>query len=90
MPRRNRSSRSGGTPAAGELSGNLGWQWSQPAADGDWLVRSVPGTRARKPYRCPGCDHEIAVGRPHLVAWRRGEADLRRHWHPRCWRAGTA
>ncbi len=58
--------------------------------DGRWVVRPVPGAAARKPYRCPGCDHEIRAGVPHIVAWP-AEAqvgvDERRHWHTACWRA---
>ncbi|HLL67232.1 MAG TPA: hypothetical protein VK453_16225 [Micromonosporaceae bacterium] len=56
--------------------------------DGDWKVRTVPA--GAKAYRCPGCDHEIRPGVPHVVAWpadgRGGESD-RRHWHGGCWRA---
>lgn len=55
--------------------------------DGDWFVRVVTGEAAAKTYRCPGCDHEIGPGVPHVVAWRAGEEDLRRHWHRPCWRA---
>lgn len=62
-------------------------------ADGDWVVRPVTGERAVKRYRCPGCDHEVAAGVPHLVAWPAGDRLLgpgeaeRRHWHTPCWRA---
>jgi hypothetical protein len=58
-----------------------------------WRVRQIPGTAAVKLYRCPGCDHEIRPGTPHLVVWSLermlgfgGEED-RRHWHTGCWRA---
>ena len=54
----------------------------------EYLVRAVTGERATKAYRCPGCDHEIAVGVPHRVVWRAeglGGADERRHWHTPCW-----
>jgi len=58
--------------------------------DGSWVVRPVTGANASKVYRCPGCDHEIRAGIPHLVAWP-AEAhvgvDERRHWHTACWRA---
>ena len=37
--------------------------------DGRWIVRSVSGSAATKPYRCPGCNVEIAPGTPHVVAW---------------------
>ena len=57
-------------------------------------VRPVTGARAVKIYRCPGCDHEIRTGIPHLVVWPAAEAgseaapggvDDRRHWHTPCW-----
>lgn len=57
--------------------------------DGDWLVAQITGQRAVKEYRCPGCDHEIAVGMPHLVAWSADDpqgGEHRRHWHTNCWR----
>ncbi|GGJ83568.1 hypothetical protein GCM10010123_11520 [Pilimelia anulata] len=62
----------------------------ETAADGAWHVRTVPAPAAVKAYRCPGCDHPIPPGTPHLVAWpadERGEAADRRHWHAGCWRA---
>jgi hypothetical protein len=55
--------------------------------DGDWVVRPVPASGAAKAYRCPGCDQEITPGAPHVVAWRIGEEDDRRHWHRPCWQA---
>ncbi len=54
----------------------------------DYVVRTVPGGRAVKTYRCPGCDHEIRPGVPHLVAWPfdgDGGVQDRRHWHTGCW-----
>lgn len=59
-------------------------------ADGhDYEVRPVPGVRAVKTYRCPGCDHEIRTGTAHVVVWRAEDgatgADDRRHWHTPCW-----
>src|SRR5699024_11798159 len=42
---------------------------TESTADGDWLVSDVSGARATKTYRCPGCDHEIQPGVPHVVAW---------------------
>lgn len=46
----------------------------------------------QKIYRCPGCDHEIAVGTSHVVAWPEEGSGLwvrgvqaRRHWHTNCW-----
>jgi len=52
-----------------------------------YAVRTVPGSRAVKTYRCPGCDHEIPPGTAHIVAWAvEGGEDDRRHWHTGCWR----
>jgi hypothetical protein len=59
-------------------------------ADGEWLVRGIPGGAAAKTYRCPGCEQQIRPGVPHLVAWPadgRGDETDRRHWHTGCWRA---
>jgi hypothetical protein len=53
---------------------------------GEWVVRPVAGANAAKEYRCPGCDHEIKPGTPHVVAWPAEDADERRHWHTPCWR----
>ena len=61
---------------------------SEPADGGrDYVVRRVQPYQATKPYRCPGCDQEIATGVGHVVAWREGELDDRRHWHVACWQA---
>lgn len=54
--------------------------------DEHWTSRPVTGQAAVKAYRCPGCDHEIAVGVPHVVAWGDDDVDRRRHWHTACWR----
>jgi hypothetical protein len=59
----------------------------EQGADGEWLVRPVTGEAAVKTYRCPGCDHEIRAGTPHVVAWRPGAEGDRRHWHRPCWSA---
>ncbi|HEX4359393.1 MAG TPA: hypothetical protein VH141_17815 [Pseudonocardia sp.] len=79
MPRRNRPPRPtpAGSPAApnSPLSGALGWARTESAADGDWLVRTVPGAQGRKTYRCPGCDHEIPPGVGHVVAWPASESE---------------
>nr|WP_238558899.1 ATP/GTP-binding protein [Rhodococcus rhodnii] len=60
-----------------------------PAADGDltYAVRTVSGSQATKRYRCPGCDHEIEPGTPHVVVWPldHGGPEERRHWHRGCW-----
>jgi hypothetical protein len=56
--------------------------------DGEWKVRRVSGASSDKVYRCPGCDHEIHPGVPHVVSWPNwtgGEGE-RRHWHTACWR----
>jgi hypothetical protein len=65
----------------------LGPERIESAADGDWVVRPVPGAAAVKTYRCPGCDQEIRPGTAHLVVWPAytpGPAE-RRHWHRPCW-----
>lgn len=55
-------------------------------ADGhEYEVRRVAGDRAVKTYRCPGCDHEIRIGTPHVVVWQTRSEDDRRHWHTPCW-----
>ena len=55
----------------------------------DYLVRRVAGANAAKAYRCPGCDHQVAAGAPHVVAWPDDDlhATDRRHWHSACWDA---
>ena len=70
----------------------LGGRETQRTADGDFLVRKVPGAAARKAYRCPGCQQEIPIGTPHLVvwpaedlSWMQSAGDARRHWHSSCW-----
>jgi hypothetical protein len=58
--------------------------------DSEWAVRPIPGSASAKTYRCPGCDHEVAVGVAHVVVWPvdgTGGLDDRRHWHTGCWRA---
>jgi hypothetical protein len=63
---------------------------AESGPDGDWLVRSVPGSAAVKDYRCPGCDQLIRAGTAHLVTWPAGECGSvadRRHWHAACWQA---
>ena len=54
--------------------------WARAPA---YEVRAVGG---QKPYRCPGCDHEVRAGVAHLVVVPVGDADARRHWHTECWR----
>ena len=64
-------------------------QESGPAgfADESFIVRTIPGARATKSYRCPGCDHDNRPGVAHLVTWpaESGGAEDRRHWHTGCW-----
>jgi hypothetical protein len=58
--------------------------------DGDWVVRSVPGSAAGKDYRCPGCQQLIRPGTGHVVVWpadELGSVADRRHWHVACWDA---
>ena len=62
--------------------------------DGEWVVRSLTGSSATKPYRCPGCDQLITPATPHIVAWpveggtlSGGGTGERRHWHTGCWQA---
>lgn len=69
-----------------------GWRRTVAKRDGEWNVQPMTGSNALKTYVCPGCGGTIAVGTPHLVAWRAdgvlGEADDlagRRHWHSKCW-----
>lgn len=88
MGRRNRPRRrSADTPPPAALSGALGR--IEDDDDGTWAVRTILGSRALKTYRCPGCDHEIVPGTPHLVAWSVDDplgGEDRRHWHTGCWR----
>ena len=71
---------------------NSGHATSADKTDGRWLVSSVPGATAAKAYRCPGCDHLVNPGMPHVVAWPstpeiglERAVDARRHWHTTCW-----
>jgi hypothetical protein len=70
--------------------GGPGWHFhGDPLAleqhtDG-WHLRVVQPYRARKLYRCPGCNQEIFPGTGHLVAWPDGAPEQRRHWHRPCW-----
>ena len=88
MPRRHRRAPQPGQKIDDE-SVRRGVQSVEIARDGDWMVRAVSGDTG-KVYRCPGCDQEITVGVPHVVAWpadERGDLGDRRHWHTGCWRA---
>ncbi|MFD5827290.1 MULTISPECIES: hypothetical protein [unclassified Lentzea] len=84
MPRRNSPKPEDPRP----LGGGVGWARTESGPDGDWLVRAISGAQAQKTYRCPGCDHEIRPGTPHVVAWpaeETGSVEERRHWHQGCW-----
>ncbi|MDI2128221.1 ATP/GTP-binding protein [Yinghuangia seranimata] len=97
MPRRNRPERSdrssGSRPSSSsdqdrESGGWFGLEDRETDSVGEWIVRPVSGAAAVKTYRCPGCDHEIPAGVPHVVAWRAdgvGSVEDRRHWHRACW-----
>jgi hypothetical protein len=52
---------------------------------GDVTVRHVQPYEAVKPYRCPGCDHEIPPGLGHEVVVPVDSPEDRRHWHTGCW-----
>ncbi|ONM47221.1 ATP/GTP-binding protein [Nocardia donostiensis] len=82
-PDRRTGARRDGPAPLGDVFGRR-----ETGPDGDelYMVRTVPGSRAVKTYRCPGCDHEIRPGTAHVVAWPvdGGEMD-RRHWHRGCW-----
>ncbi|HKT03439.1 MAG TPA: hypothetical protein VJT31_28260 [Rugosimonospora sp.] len=87
-PRRNHRRDDG--PPLDEGLARRGVQHVQVHADGDWIVRTIPGGAATKTYRCPGCDQEIRPGVAHVVAWPAaewGDASQRRHWHTGCWQA---
>ncbi|MDX8030910.1 hypothetical protein SK803_11840 [Lentzea sp. BCCO 10_0856] len=84
MPRRNSPKPEDPRP----VGGGVGWARAEPGPDGDYLVRAISGAQAQKTYRCPGCDHEIRPGTPHVVAWPAedtGSVEERRHWHQSCW-----
>ena len=70
-------------------SGHAG---SAQKRDGRWIVRSVSGAAATKPYTCPGCHRPVPAGTAHVVAWpgevtswTTGGVEERRHWHTACW-----
>jgi len=48
-------------------------------------IRHVQPYEAVKPYRCPGCDHEIPPGLGHEVVVPLAAPADRRHWHTSCW-----
>ncbi|NLE80983.1 MAG: ATP/GTP-binding protein [Rhodococcus sp.] len=90
QPRNRRRSRTTDEGGGGALFGGAtSRQESGPAGASDeaYVVRPVPGARAVKAYRCPGCDQEIRPGVAHVVTWPAefGGAEDRRHWHTGCW-----
>jgi len=92
VPRANRRRRDDSELDLGRALGGV--QRRERYLDGEWFVRPVSGAASGKAYRCPGCDHQVSPGVPHVVAW---PADgpwsdatalgSRRHWHTACWRA---
>lgn len=71
---------------------NSGHATAAQKRDGRWIVRSVSGAAAAKPYRCPGCSQTLPIGTPHVVVWpdppplhTDSGLDERRHWHTGCW-----
>ncbi len=74
------------------LGGSGGTASTADKRDGRWVVRTVAGASATKTYRCPGCQHEVGPGVPHVVVWPHAPAwnvtspvAERRHWHTACW-----
>lgn len=90
-PRRNYPRRRTARPRAlDDDRARRGVESVQAFNGGQWQVRVIPAAAALKTYRCPGCDHEICPGVPHVVAWPAdgwGDERDRRHWHTGCWRA---
>jgi hypothetical protein len=84
VPRHNRRRDGAPRPAASAAAQRVDtWRGE------DYVVRTVTGASASKPYRCPGCDQLIPLGVPHVVAWPNAalNATDRRHWHTACWAA---
>jgi hypothetical protein len=88
MPRHNRRHVGDELPDPGRIGSTIGERRDSWRGE-DYVVRSVSGTAATKPYRCPGCDQEVRAGAPHVVTWPAEDAaaDDRRHWHTVCWNA---
>jgi hypothetical protein len=87
VPRRKHKARE--VVGAGRPVRAVGFQRVESWRGDDWVVRGVQAGGSSKQYRCPGCDHEVAVGVSHVVVWRAdGVEGLagRRHWHSACWR----
>lgn len=69
----------------GDLLAPPGGDDDELALDG-YQVKRIDGARALKDYVCPECGNTITTGEAHVVVWRDGDPDLRRHWHRHCWR----
>ena len=82
-PRKNHPKRKSKSIPEREISTSN--QVFEESEDGLYVVRQLTGSSSNKPYRCPGCDQMIPMATPHIVAWRDGEEDNRRHWHKACW-----
>jgi hypothetical protein len=82
MPRRNRRNPEylRGDDAGAPITRADAPAWAQAPG---YEVRNVGG---QKPYRCPGCDHEVRAKVWHLVVVPTDDVDARRHWHSECWR----
>ncbi|HBJ73923.1 MAG TPA: hypothetical protein DDY88_09590 [Actinobacteria bacterium] len=75
-------------PGSQSQAASYGLRYVEDFGGEDWIVQTITGAAATKPYRCPGCDHEIHPGTPHVVAFPAdglGGVDARRHWHKTCW-----
>lgn len=79
MPRRHRRRTEEPAPPPRRPTAEAPLSALVPGAD----VRRVAG---EKPYRCPGCEHEIRPGTWHLVVVPHDDVEARRHWHEGCWR----
>ncbi|MGI9001298.1 MAG: hypothetical protein ACR2GH_06485 [Pseudonocardia sp.] len=90
MPRSPRPRRSARLPEYHVPLRPASFTRAESGPDGEWLVRSVPGSSSTKTYRCPGCDQLVPAGTPHVVTWPAagyGSVADRRHWHCPCWAA---
>jgi len=85
VPRRNNPPRKRGARRPEEESEPLRAPDIVATAPQGWEVRLIQPASATKEYRCPGCNQEIRIGTKHVVAWREGSEDHRRHWHLPCW-----
>jgi hypothetical protein len=85
VPRRTRPKKKRGRAAPDEDPEELRAPDTVAAAPPGWQVRLIQPSSATKEYRCPGCNQEIRVGWKHVVAWREGAEEGRRHWLMPCW-----